>query len=180
MGWFGALVLALFYAAALLGAGLLVSSWLAGIARIALDRARLDPVVRELVVAAVRPVVLLIAVIAALESIGVELDALVALLAVAGIAVALAAQGTLANGVAGGLLLTLRPFRVGDEVTLGGVSGTVVDSNLFATTLKATDGSTITVPSRLILDQPMHRRPPPPPEVHPAPVSVPPPPGPGG
>jgi small conductance mechanosensitive channel len=85
----------------------------------------------------------------------VELDGLVALFAVAALTVGLAMQQTLANGAAGSLLLTLRPYRQGELVEAGGERGHVVETGLFATTLKTTEGILVTVPNRLVLDRPI-------------------------
>jgi small conductance mechanosensitive channel len=146
-------MLSVTYAGLLLGAGFLVGSWAAGLARGLLERSRLDPEVRQLVVSSVRPLVLLLAVVAAAETIGVDLSGIVALLAVAALTVGLALHRTLSNGAAGAMLLTLRPFRSGDLVEAGGERGTVVDVNLFATTLKNAGGVLITVPNRMLMDR---------------------------
>lgn len=155
MGWFPALLLSLVYAAILLAAGFVVGGWAAGLVRWWLERARVDPEVRQLAVSVVRPLVLLLAVIAAVESLGVDLSGLVAIVAVVALTVGLATYGTLANGAAGGLLFTVRPFRVGDVVELAGERGTVVDLQWFVTTIRTADGVLVTVPNRLLVDRPI-------------------------
>lgn len=155
MGWFGTFLLALLYATVLLAAGVLVGGWLAGLVRTALERSRLDPEVRWLVVRAVRPTVVVVAVVAALESLGVDLTAVVALLAIGTLTIGLATVRTLSNGPAGALLLTLRPFRPGDTVEAAGEHGTVVETTLFATTLKTAEGVLVTLPNRLLVEGPI-------------------------
>ena len=54
---------------------------------------------------------------------GIETTSFAALLAAAGIAIGSAWSGLLANFAAGIFLLVLRPFRVGDEINAGGVTG---------------------------------------------------------
>ena len=49
-------------------------------------------------------------------------------------------SGLLANFAAGVFLLILKPFKVGDAVVAGGVSGTVRELGLFATTMVTDDG----------------------------------------
>jgi small conductance mechanosensitive channel len=151
----GTVFLALVYAAVLLGAGFLVGGWLAGVARFTLDRTRLDPEVRYLVVLAIRPVVIVLAVIAALESLGVALDGVVIVLGAAALSVGLAMRETLSNAAAGALLLSHRPWRLGDEVEAAGERGTVVETTLFTTTLKTPGGVVVTLANRLVLDAPM-------------------------
>ncbi len=58
------------------------------------------------------------------------------------------------------LLLTVRPFRVGDELELppDPLRGRVVDLNLFFTTLQAPDGRMIQLPNNLFFQRPVLRR----------------------
>src|SRR5215831_15786603 len=63
--------------------------------------------------------------IAILGFFGVETTSFAALLAGAGLAIGTAWGGILANFAAGVFLVALRPFRTGDFVTAGGVTGTV-------------------------------------------------------
>jgi small conductance mechanosensitive channel len=66
---------------------------------------------------------------------GVESTSFAALLAAAGVAIGMAWSGLLANFAAGVFLVLLRPFKVGDIITAGGVNGEVKEIGLFATTL---------------------------------------------
>jgi small conductance mechanosensitive channel len=66
---------------------------------------------------------------------GVESTSFAALLAAAGVAIGMAWSGLLANFAAGVFLVMLRPFKVGDIITAGGVNGEVKEIGLFATTL---------------------------------------------
>lgn len=141
------------YALVLLGAGWVLGSWLAGVARLALERGRLDPAVRHLLVSLVRPLVIVVAVIAALNLVGIDLTVLVAVLGAATLAIGLALRDSLANVAAGALLLTLRPFHGGDFVEVSGQSGTVMSLGLFTTGLKNSQGVLITVPNRLVIAQ---------------------------
>jgi small conductance mechanosensitive channel len=56
-----------------------------------------------------------------------------------GIAIGAAWGGLLANFAAGAFLLVLRPFKTGDFVTVGGLTGTVKEIGLFATTIVLPD-----------------------------------------
>ncbi|MCH2219750.1 MAG: mechanosensitive ion channel family protein, partial [Dechloromonas sp.] len=47
--------------------------------------------------------------------------------------------GLLANFAAGAFLIVLRPFKVGDFVTVAGITGTVTEIGLFATTINTPD-----------------------------------------
>ncbi|MEM6445507.1 MAG: mechanosensitive ion channel family protein [Cyanobacteria bacterium P01_D01_bin.123] len=78
-------------------------------------------------------------VVAILGFLGVETTSFAALLAAAGIAIGAAWSGLLANFAAGAFLIVLRPFRVGDFITAGGVTGTVREIGLFVTSIDTMD-----------------------------------------
>ena len=81
----------------------------------------------------------IILVIAILGYFGVETTSFAALLAAVGIAIGAAWSGLLANFAAGAFLIIFRPFKVGDFVTVGGVTGTVTQLGLFASTVTQPD-----------------------------------------
>ena len=89
---------------------------------------------------AIRYVVLILVLVMVLGQFGVQTASILAALGAAGLAIGLALQGTLQNIAAGIMLLVLRPFRVGEYIETGAVSGTVIEIGLFATELKTSDG----------------------------------------
>ncbi|SIR21656.1 mechanosensitive ion channel family protein [Pontibacter lucknowensis] len=96
------------------------------------------------VLAVVMRVLLIILVIAQL---GVEMTSFIAILGSAGLAIGLALQGSLSNFAGGVLILTIKPFRVGDYVEAQGQGGTVHMINIFNTVLKTPDNKTIFIPN---------------------------------
>jgi len=78
-------------------------------------------------------------IVAILGFFGVETTTFAALLAAGGVAIGVAWGGLLANFAAGAFLVFLRPFKVGDFVTAGGVTGTVESIGLFGTVLNTPD-----------------------------------------
>jgi small conductance mechanosensitive channel len=70
---------------------------------------------------------------------GVQTTSFAALLAGAGVAIGAAWSGMLGNFAAGAFMLVLRPFKVGDFVSVGGVTGTVHELGLFGTTIVTPD-----------------------------------------
>jgi small conductance mechanosensitive channel len=91
--------------------------------------------------------IFLLALFAALETVGVETASFVAVLAAASFAVGLALQGTLANFAAGIMLLIFRPFSVEDYVDIAGETGFVKEIQLFFTRLRTRDNRLIIVPN---------------------------------
>jgi small conductance mechanosensitive channel len=77
--------------------------------------------------------------VAILGFFGVATTPFAALLAAGGVAIGVAWGGLLANLAAGAFLIFLRPFKVGDFVTAGGVTGTVESVGLFGTVINTPD-----------------------------------------
>ena len=78
-------------------------------------------------------------IVALLGYFGVETTTFAALLAAGGVAIGVAWGGLLANFAAGAFLVYLRPFKVGDMVTAGGVTGVVDNIGLFGTVINTAD-----------------------------------------
>ena len=58
-------------------------------------------------------------------ALGIQITSFVALLSVAGLAISLSLQNVLSSASCGVMLLSVKPFKVGDYVEIGGVGGTV-------------------------------------------------------
>lgn len=70
---------------------------------------------------------------------GIQTTSFAALLAGAGVAIGAAWSGLLGNFAAGAFMLILRPMKVGDFVSVGGIVGTVHELGLFGTTIITPD-----------------------------------------
>jgi small conductance mechanosensitive channel len=105
----------------------------------ALERQRVDPTVLRYLGTVVSVTLNIILVIAILGYFGVETTTFAALFAAAGVAIGLAWSGLLANFAAGAFMIILRPMKVGDFVTAGGVTGTVREIGLFVTVINTPD-----------------------------------------
>src|SRR5262249_7176877 len=127
----------------LLVAGWIASKWVNRLTLRLFSARKLDPSLGRFFASIFQYVVLVVAVIASLESVGVKTTSLVAILASAGLAVGLALQGSLANFASGVMILFFRPFRVGDVVTVAAQTGTVSDIGVFASTLITPDNQKI-------------------------------------
>jgi len=83
-----------------------------------------------------------------ITQLGVQTSAFVAMIGAAGLAVGLALQGSLSNFAGGVLILTLRPFKIGDYISSStGVSGTVVLIDIFNTKLQTPQNQLVVVPN---------------------------------
>lgn len=78
---------------------------------------------------------------------GIETTSFSAILAAAGVAIGVAWSGLLSNFAAGVFLVLFRPFRVGDIISAGGVTGVVREIGLFATSIDSGDNFRVFVPN---------------------------------
>lgn len=129
----------------------LVGKWVARkltkLVRKLMQRAEVDETLISFLSNIVYAILLAAVVLAALDSLGVPVTSLLAVLGAAGLAVGLALKDSLGNFAAGVMLVLFRPFRKGDFVEAGGVAGTVDDVRIFSTVLTTPDNKQITIPN---------------------------------
>jgi len=120
-----------------------IGRWLIGrviaVIRVALGRSNVDPTLTKYLGSIVAVALNIALVLGILGYFGIETTSFAALLAGAGLAVGAAWSGMLGNFAAGAFMLVLRPFKVGEFVSVGGVTGTVHELGLFGTTLVTPD-----------------------------------------
>lgn len=134
-------------------AGWILSGWLSRMIVTMLPRNRaFDDTIAPMVGQIVRYLVIVIAIVIALSGLGVQTASILAVLGAAGLAIALALQGTLSNIAAGVMLLWLRPFSVNDYIEADGINGVVREVGLFATRLRTLDGKFLFAPNSKIWD----------------------------
>ncbi len=120
-----------------------VGRWLISVVnsllRRALNARAIDSTITTYIVNTLTVALNIFLVMAILGRFGVETTSFAALLAGAGLAIGTAWAGMLANFAAGAFMVILRPFKVGDFVTVGGVTGTVQEIGLFVTAIDTPD-----------------------------------------
>ncbi|MBB4866604.1 small conductance mechanosensitive channel [Pseudomonas nitritireducens] len=114
-------------------------SFAVGLVEKALARQSVDPTVLRYVGSFITVTLNILLVVGILGYFGVQTTSLAALIAAIGLAIGMAWSGLLANLAAGGFIIVLRPFKVGDFVSAGGVTGTVKEIGLFATAINTPD-----------------------------------------
>ena len=85
--------------------------------------------------------------IAVISKLGIESSSFVAILGAAGLAVGLSLQGSLSNFAGGMLIVLFKPFKLGDAIEAQGVSGTVIDIQIFVTQLLTANNQVIFIPN---------------------------------
>lgn len=137
-------------------AGLVAARWIGGLFEKWLEKRSLEAPVRLLLTRIIRLLILAMALVIALGTVGIDITALVAGVGVAGVGVGLALQGVLGNLVAGLTIIFTKPFRVGEYIAVLGVDGQVRSIELFTTTLGHADQSRIVIPNRKIVGEILH------------------------
>ncbi len=131
-----------------------VGRWLANLAQKLLEKLlrkrSVDDVLVDFLGAVTNAVIVVVAVVAAIDYLGVPATSLFAVLGAAGLAIGLALKDSLANFAAGVMLVLFRPFTKGDFVEAGGVSGTVEEVFLVSTRLATPDNKEVIVPNAAI------------------------------
>jgi small conductance mechanosensitive channel len=121
----------------------IVGRWLIGkvvdIMQAAMSRNHVDPTLTKYLGSIVAVMLNIALVLGILGYFGVQTTSFAALLAGAGVAIGAAWSGMLGNFAAGAFMLVLRPFKVGDFISAGGMVGTVKELGLFATTIVTPD-----------------------------------------
>ena len=105
----------------------------------ALARQKLEPTVLRFIGSTISVALNVTLVVAILGYFGAQTNTFAALIAASALAIGTAWAGLLANFAAGAFLLVLRPFKVGDFITAGGITGTVHEIGLFVTSFDTPD-----------------------------------------
>jgi small conductance mechanosensitive channel len=147
---------ALVSAAVIVVVGFIAARWIGNLVERWLGRKAMEPPVRMLLTRVVKLLVVVLSLVIALGTAGMDVTALIAGIGVAGVGVGLAVQGVLGNLVAGLTIIFTKPFRVGEYVEIAGVSGQVKHVELFSTMLVHSDMSRVMIPNRKIVGEILH------------------------
>jgi small conductance mechanosensitive channel len=121
----------------------IVGRWLIGLVgrmlQSVLEKQKVDPTLMRYIGNFVAVTLNIVLVVAILGYCGIQTTTFAALVAGIGIAIGAAWGGLLSNLAAGIFLVVLHPFKVGDFVTVAGVTGTIKEIGLFVTTINTPD-----------------------------------------
>jgi small conductance mechanosensitive channel len=104
-----------------------------------LQHRKIDPTLGRYVHSVIGVTLTILLLLAILSLFGVETTSFAGILAAAGVAIGMAWSGLLSNFAAGVFLMVLRPFKVGDMVTVAGITGTIKEIGLFSSSLDTAD-----------------------------------------
>ena len=120
-----------------------------------LSKTKLEARVQKYVIAGIRTVLYVISALIVVDSLGIPITSLVALLSVVSLGITLAAEDILANMAGGLVILSAHPFNIGDFVEASGTSGTVQEIGLNYTKLETPDGLLVMLPNKTLADSQM-------------------------
>ena len=130
--------------------GLIVIRVLRKVAARLLSRSRLDVRIQKYVLTAVKAALYVLLILIVMETLNVKATSLVALVSVFSLGLTLAAEDVLGNVAGGMVILSSRPFLIGDFIEAEGVSGTVEEIGLNHTKLLTPDGQLVMMPNRTL------------------------------
>ena len=111
-------------------------------------KAKMDRLVQKFLLNAASFALYFVLALTLIQTAGIAVTGLVAAVAAIGLAIGLALQDVLASVVNGIVLVMVRPFKEGDSVNIGGVSGQVVSINFFNTVIDTWDNKRVIIPNK--------------------------------
>jgi small conductance mechanosensitive channel len=131
--------------------GKIIARMISNLIEKALNRSGTDAILVGFIGNISYAVLLVAVVLAAVDSLGVNVTSLMAILGAAGLAVGLALKDSLGNFAAGVMIIIFRPFKIGDYINAAGTAGSVDEIGLFATIMHTPDNQRIIVPNSGII-----------------------------
>lgn len=129
----------------------IAGKWIAGLLTrwlVKLMQARsVDPTLVTFLSNLTQAILLVAVILAALDTLGLPVTSLLAVVGAAGLAVGLAMKDSLSNFAAGVMLVMFRPFSKGDFIEAAGVTGTVEEVRIFNTVLVTPDNKQVIIPN---------------------------------
>ncbi|MCK5051409.1 MAG: mechanosensitive ion channel [Candidatus Cloacimonetes bacterium] len=150
--WGSAFGLKLIAAVAILIVGRIVAKSVRKLIVKVMDKRKVDKTISSFISSLVFSGLYIFVILAALSQVGIQTTSFMAIIGAAGLAIGLALQGSLSNFAAGFLIILFRPFKLGDYVEAGGVSGSVSKISIFTTEINTVDNKKIIVPNAQIMN----------------------------
>lgn len=136
-----------------LAAALIIAHFAADRVRGGLERTTIGPNPSALLARVTRAVIYLIGLVWILAIFSVPFTALAAVVSIATIAVGLSLQDLMKSLIAGIYLLAERPFHIGDEIIVSGLTGVIDDITMRVTYLRTDQGERIVIPNQTVFTQ---------------------------
>jgi len=115
-----------------------------------MEKTGLESTLTKFVTTLVRIALMILVLMAALNTLGVQTTGVIAVIGAAGLAIGFALQGSLSNFASGVILIVLRPIKVGDLVEAGGALGVIKEIHIFNTIMVSLDNKRVIIPNAKI------------------------------
>lgn len=133
--------------------GMYIARFIRDVAMRMMKRANYDHTVVSFVSQIIYYGLLAIVLLTALNSAGFPTTSLLAAFGALGLAIGLSLQSNLSNFASGLLILIFKPFRAGDLITVGSVTGTVRSIQFMNTTIVTKEMRTVFIPNSMLTSQ---------------------------
>ena len=130
--------------------GRMITNWITKMARTAFKRADVEPTLRRFLCKIIYYTLMVVVLIAVAGELGIQTTSFLAIIGAAGLAVGLALKDSLSNFASGVMLILFRPFKVGDLVTVAGITGKVFQVDIFSTVILTADNQRQIIPNATI------------------------------
>jgi len=140
----------IFFALVIFIVGKILAKSITNLVRKGMRKSGMDEALIKFLGGLVYAVLLVAVILAAVDTLGVNVTSLLAIVGAAGLAVGLALKDSLANFAAGVMIMIFRPFKIGDFVTTGGVAGVVDEIGLFCVLMHTPDNQRIIIPNSAV------------------------------
>ena len=112
-----------------------------------LEKSKIHTTMHSFIRTLVKLVLVFIAIMLIAGTLGIDTSSLLAIFSIAGLAVSLSVQSALTNMTSAVMLLTSKPYQVGDFVEISSLQGTVREIGILSTKLVTIDGRLISIPN---------------------------------
>lgn len=116
-----------------------------------INKTRLAPITKSFLCSIVKGLLYFLLLLIVCQVAGIPVSGFVALLSVAGLAVSLALQDSLGNFFNGMILVSSKPFKIGEYVAIGSDEGTVMNISVMTTSLNTPDNKLVIIPNTTII-----------------------------
>ena len=137
----------------LLAVGIFILFWVSGrifktVVQRIMDEKSMHANISRVLAGIIKNIMLILGLITALGTMGVNISAIVAGLGLTGFAFGFAFKDMLSNFISGALIFVYEPFKLGDTIEVEGKTGKVIDINLRYVTIEA-DAQKVLVPNSI-------------------------------
>lgn len=155
MDWVVVFVPKLLLALIVVWIGFKIVKKLSNVLGIGLEKANLGVEITGFLQSIISTVLKLIVLAVAASIIGIKMTALIGLLGAAVFAIGMALQGFMGNFASGLTILFLKPYKVGDWISVDDSFGKVKNIQIFNTTLETPNDKTLIIPNGQVTDNPI-------------------------